>query len=187
MTISRNYIVKCPWCKSNFPNTTLTNCSNCGGTLEYEINTNALGPKPAEAPRILPAKFVKRIKYTGNVMTILGIIFTIPFFWTVIFPIIGIFCWRKGIKEANDELIPLEKGTATVGEITEIRKDFTKTINGQSPSIVEFLFEANGQKHVGYVGNVFDSVHLLKQVGDKVWVVYMPENPELSSIWPPLK
>jgi len=181
-------IIKCAWCRSQFIDNTLINCTNCGGTLEYsKSNSSESGPKPPLAPRELPKKFVRRIKYTGNVMTIIGMVFTIPFFWTVIFPIIGIFCWRKGIKEANDELIPLEHGTPVLGEITSIQKDHTKVINGRSPFTVEFLFNVGSQKYSGSVGNIFDNVDQLKQKGDKIWVVYMLDDPELSSIWPPMK
>ncbi|XDD46624.1 hypothetical protein AB3N60_00600 [Leptospira sp. WS39.C2] len=179
-------IIHCTWCKSQFPDTKLSNCSNCGGTLEYSFTSDGLGPEPPNAPRLLPPKFKRRIKYTGNVMTLIGIIFTIPFFWTILFPIIGIFCWRRGNKTANDELLPLEQGKATVGEIIDIRKDFTQSLNGQSPTVVEFKFEVGGNEMIGNVGNIYDSVHLTKKVGDKLWVVYMPNDPEKSSVWPPL-
>lgn len=181
-----NFIIKCPWCKSQFPSSVLSNCENCGGSLEYQRESNELGPKPPMAPRVLPKKFIKRVKYTSNVMTIIGIVFTIPFFWTIVFPIIGIFLWKKGIKDANNELIPLEHGTVAVGEITDIRQDFSKKINGQSPFIIEFTFEVGKQKHTGDVGNIFDRSGARKTLGDKLWVVYMPEDPSLSSIWPPL-
>jgi len=181
-------VIKCAWCRSQFVNAVLANCSNCGGTLEYSKNSGSdSGPRPPMAPRALPKKFVRRIKYTGNVMTMIGMAFTIPFFWTIIFPIIGIFCWRKGIKEANDELIPLEHGTPVLGEIISVERDYTKTINGKSPFTVEFLFTVGSQKHNGSVGNIFDNIDQQKQKGDKIWVVYMPNDPNLSSIWPPMK
>jgi hypothetical protein len=180
------HITKCPWCRSEFMNISSANCSNCGGTIEYQKNTGDAGPKPSPAPRELPKKFVKRIKYTGNVMTIIGMVFTIPLFPTIIFPIIGIIIWKKGIKEANDELIPLQNGAVVMGEISEIIHDTTKVINNQSPYTVHFLFTVGGNKYSGNVGNIFTRRELLKQPGEKVWVVYMPENPELSSLWPPL-
>lgn len=182
-----SYITKCPWCRSEFPNSVISNCPNCGGTLEYQKNTNDLGPRPSVAPREIPAKFVRRIKYTGNVYTIIGIVFTVPFFWTVLFPIIGIFLWRKGLREANEELIPLQQGAVVQGEIESVEYDYTKTINGKHPLTINFTFKANGQTHIGNVGNIFDSANKLKKAGDAVWIVYMPENPELSSVWPPMK
>ncbi|MCA0430889.1 MAG: hypothetical protein LCH32_10360 [Bacteroidetes bacterium] len=180
-------ITKCPWCRSEFLNSTISNCSNCGGTLEYQKVINDIGPKPPLAPRDIPAKFIRRIKYTGNVYTMIGIIFTVPFFWTVIFPIIGIILWKKGLKEANEELIPLKDGIAVKGEITSIEFDRSKTINGKHPLEVTFSFNANGKTLTGQVGNIFDPINNIKQVGDGVWVVYMPEDPNLSSVWPPLK
>ncbi|MCW7474152.1 hypothetical protein [Leptospira levettii] len=179
-------IIQCPWCKSQYTDKSLSNCKNCGGTLAYSYNSDELGAEPPKTPRTLPSQFVRRIKYTGNVMTLIGIFFTVPFCWTILLPIIGIFCWRKGLQTAKEELEPLELGRTTVGEITEIRKDYTQSLNGKSPTVVEFLFEANGQKHVGTVGNIYESVHLTKKIGDKLWVVYMPDEPNKSSVWPPL-
>lgn len=180
-----SHIIKCPWCRSQFTNAVISNCTNCGGPVEFQADTSLLGPKPPMAPRELPKKFVRRIKYFGNVFTMIGMVFTIPFIWSVIFPIIGIFLWRKGIKEANDELIPLEHGNVVQGEIESITMDRSKTMNGQHPFVVNFSFSINGQTHTGNVGNIFDPI--LKRRGDPVWVVYMPEDPNLSSVWPPLK
>ncbi len=90
------------------------------------------------------------------------------------------------MKTANDELIPLEQGKATVGEIIDIRKDYTQSLNGQSPTIVEFQFEFGGNQYIGNVGNIYESFHLTKKIGDKLWVVYMQNDPEKSSVWPPL-
>jgi len=120
-------------------------------------------------------------------MTIIGLVFMIAFCWTIIFPIIGYFIWKKGKKEAQDELIPLQFGTPTPGEVVSVRTDYSKVINGRSPMVVDFKFEIDGRLCGGSVGNIFTDLYLLKQPGEKVWVVYMPQNPQLSSIWPPLK
>lgn len=181
-----SHIVKCPWCRSQFANAVISNCTNCGGPVEFQKDKSTLGIKPLLAPRELPKKFVRRIKYFGNVYTMIGVIFTVPFIWTVIFPIIGIFLWRKGIKDANDELTPLMYGELTEGQIDSIEMDYSKTINGRHPLEVHFSFDANGQTITGNVGNIFDSVDQLKNPGDPVWVVYMPSDPNLSSVWPPL-
>jgi hypothetical protein len=164
-----------------------SNCKNCGGILPLINSPNDVGTKPPPAPRELPKKYIRRIKYTGNVMSMIGFVFTVVFFWSIIFPIIGIFIWRKGLREAEEELIPLQSGTPVLGEIETIQRDYSKKMNGRSPLTVTFLFNANGQTHRGSVGNIFDNIDLTKKAGDKVWVVYMPENPQLSSIWPPLK
>jgi hypothetical protein len=116
----------------------------------------------------------------------LGIVFTIPFFWSVIFPIIGIFLWRKGLRDASNELIPLQHGSIAQGEITSVEYDYSKTINGKHPLTVNFSFAVGGRTYQGNVGNIFSSINQLKQAGEGVWIVYMPENPDLSSVWPPM-
>lgn len=117
----------------------------------------------------------------------IGIFFTIPFFWSVIFPVIGIILWRKGIREAQDELLPLEQGTPVIGEISAVNIDYSKRINNRNPRTIQFTFNANGRMYAGDVPNVMDPVELWKKPGDKIWVVYMPDNPDISSVWPPLK
>ena len=92
----------------------------------------------------------------------------------------------KPLKDAKKELLPLEQGAIAIGEITDIRQDFSVKINNKSPYIIEFVFEAGGQKHVGDVGNIFDRASTMKEIGDQLWIVYMPEDPSLSSIWPPI-
>ncbi|HTF06049.1 MAG TPA: hypothetical protein VK826_18595 [Bacteroidia bacterium] len=184
--MSRFYVT-CPWCKSQFHQPDFSNCTNCGGALPVSESGGGPGSPPPPAPRVLPKSYVRSVKYFGNTYTLIGIIFTIPFFWTVIFPIIGIILWRKGIREANAELVPLEHGAHTEGKITNIAKDYTKKINGVSPKILTFVFESGGAKHVGTVPNLMDPVVHLKQPGDKIWVVYLPDNPSVSSVWPPMK
>lgn len=181
-----NFYVTCPWCKSQFYNSYASNCANCGGALPI-AEGNGPGEPPPPTPRILTKSYVRAVKYTSNVNTIIGIIFTIPFFWSVIFPIIGIFLWRKGLRDAKGELMPLEHGAHTKGEITSVRVDYSKNMNGKHPKILEFVFTANGQKWPGSVPNIMDPVELWKRPGDQIWVVYMPENPEISSVWPPMK
>lgn len=178
--------VTCPWCRSQFANPVTSNCPNCGGALPI-IGGSDAGQAPPPAPRILPRKYVRGVKYTGNVYTMIGIIFTIPFFWTILFPIIGIILWRKGLREADAELIPLQDGAHVQGEIVAVDIDYSKTLNGRHPRVVQFMFQANGRSYAGDVPNVMDPVELWRKPGDRVWVVYMPQDPDTSSIWPPLK
>lgn len=181
-----NFYVTCPWCKSRFHNSHASNCANCGGSLPVGQGDGP-GQPPPPAPRLLPKSYVRAVKYTSNVMTIMGMIFTLVFFWTGIFLILGIFLWRKGIQDAEGELIPLENGVTTKGEVTGVTVDYSKNINGRHPKILEFVFMVNGQRHAGTVPNIMDPIEHWRKPGDQIWVVYMPDNPELSSTWPPLK
>lgn len=181
-----NFYVTCPWCKSQFHNSYASNCANCGGSLPI-AEGNGPGQPPPPAPRVLPKSYIRAVKYTSNVMSILGVVFTIVFCWSVIFPIIGIFLWRKGLRDANNELIPLQHGATVKGEVTAIRVDGSKQINGRNPRILEFVFSANGQRFGGNVPNIMDPIEQWRRPGDQIWVLYMPDNPDLSSVWPPLK
>jgi hypothetical protein len=181
-----NFYVTCPWCKSQYRNSYASNCANCGGPLPI-AEDGAPGDPPPPAPRALSKSYIRAVKYTSNVYTIIGIIFTIPFFWSVIFPIIGIFLWRKGLRDAQGELQPLEFGVHTKGEITGINIDYGKRINDRHPKTLEFVFTANGQKWAGTVPNIMDPVEQWKRPGDQIWVVYMREDPNISSVWPPMK
>lgn len=183
----QSYYVTCPWCKSQFHQPTFSNCTNCGGSLPISESNGGAGQPPPPAPRLLPKAFVRSVKYYNNVNTMIGIIFTIPFFWSIIFPIIGIFLWKRGIREAKGELLPLENGMYVQGEITAINVDMSKNMNGKNPRIIEFAFTVGGRAYTGDVPNLMDPVHLWKKAGDKIWVVYMPEDPMISSVWPPMK
>lgn len=83
--------------------------------------------------------------------------------------------------------MPLENGRVAEGTVTNIVHDRSKTMNGKSPHIIEFVFNVGGQVYSGDVPNVMDPVQLWKKAGDKIWVVYMAEHPAISSVWLPMK
>jgi hypothetical protein len=153
-----SFYVTCAWCKSQFLDPKFSNCTNCGGSLPI-AEGGGPGNPPPPAPRSLPKSYVRSVKYFNNVYTMIGIIFTIPLFFTIIFPIIGIFLWKKGKRDAMGELIPLEQGAHAKGEITAIRHDYSKVINGKSPKVLEFVFESNGTTYAGNVPNIMDPIH----------------------------
>lgn len=181
-----NFYVTCPWCKSQFYQPSHSNCPNCGGSLPVSDGSGA-GAPPPPAPRELPKSFIRATKYTNNVNTIIGMVFTLVFFWSIIFPIIGIFLWRKGLRDAKNELDPLKEGAHVQGEVSSIRVDGSKNINGKHPRIIEFTYVVDGRPYRGDVPNLMDPIDLWKKPGDKIWVVYMRDNPEISSVWPPMK
>ncbi len=94
--------------------------------------------------------------------------------------------WPKGLKDANNELIPFQHGSIAQGKIITVEYDYSKTINGRHPLTVNFSFAVGGRTHQGNVENIFTSINQLKQSGEAVWIVYIPENPELISVWPPM-
>jgi hypothetical protein len=188
-----NTSVTCPWCATYYPaRPTTTNCMNCGGILPKGIS-NQLGEKPSLPPRALPKKFINQVMLWKNTKAFIGVIFivigipTIPLFgFGLIFTLVGYFLYKSGRKEGFEKITALQNGIAAEGEISEISYDTSETINGKHPYLVKYMFTtASGQPQADSVKSWDDNNALLKK-GDKIWVVYIPENPQISSPWPPM-
>lgn len=104
----------CPWCAAAAPDPTREVCGNCAGPLPAPIlapqpaapaqgwgqagaqpfamaqPSRGPGPMPPPPPRQLPKAYVNRVLYWHNIFFMLGFIFTVFFFWTIIFPAVGI-------------------------------------------------------------------------------------------------
>lgn len=185
--------VTCPWCGTYYPvRPTMSNCMNCGGILPKGIS-NELGIKPPLAPRELPKKFKKQVLLWKNTKALVGFIFlcigipTIPLFgFGLIFTILGYFLYKNGKKEGIEKIAALENGLATEGEIVEVTYVATESINGKHPYLIKYTFETEtGQTQLDSVKSWDDSNALL-QKDNKIWVVYLSENPQISSPWPPM-
>ena len=178
-------VVHCGWCSSSNQRHLVDHCDNCGGPL-MALPGNDPGPKPPVLPRVLPKGYWMRAMVWGNVLVGIGLIFTIVFCWTLLFPMIGIplgyFGWRK----ARRWLDALEKGVPTVGEITEVKLDRSQTSNKQHPWRIDFKFERHdGGTSDGYV-EAWDDVNAQRKPGDRLWIVYVEDRPEAHAIWPPV-
>lgn len=184
--------ITCPWCKTYYavlPN--YANCRNCGGPLPKPISKNR-GEKPDPAPRFLPTKFKNQLLYWKNTFSLVGIIFMIvgtplilAFGFGLIFVIIGYFLYKKGKTTANETIQALEHGSCTEGIIEDIRLDYSQNINGRNPFIISYSFLAGNTKQIDNIV-CWDEQNQLRTISDEIWVVYMPENPSISSPWPPI-
>lgn len=187
-----NNSVTCPWCNTFYPIRPTTNCMNCGGTLPIGIS-NELGEKPSLAPRELPKKFIRNVMLWKNTKALIGVVFlcvgipTIPLFgFGLIFSSIGYYLYKSGKKEGLEKITALQNGIATEGEIFQIGFDTSESINGRNPYLIKYTFTTkNGQTQLDSVKSWDDNNAFLK-IGDKTWVVYIPENPQISSPWPPM-
>jgi len=90
------------------------------------------------------------------------------------------FGWR----EAKSELRALVWGDTAKGELLSVQQNTSIQVNGRYPWRIEFSFEVRGEKQVGSV-DCWDDSDGLRQPGEPVWVVYDPEKPNLSALWPP--
>ncbi|MFN8283905.1 MAG: DUF3592 domain-containing protein [Chitinophagales bacterium] len=191
LTIDRS--VTCPWCKSYYSSYPLSpNCVNCGGPLPKAIGADK-GEKPEEPPRVLPKKFVHQVMYWRNTHSLIGIVFiaigiptTFAMGFGLIFLAVGIFLYRYGRKVGQEKIQALSNGVAVDGTITEIYQDTSQSINGRHPYIIKYQFTTREGAQQADSVTSWDDNSTLRNHGDGIWIVYIPENPTISSPWPPI-
>lgn len=186
---------KCPWCDVGVTDPARQVCRNCGGPLPPPT-VRPVGPAPpppvdpglapAPPPRPIPKQYRNRVLYWGNVHTLIGMIFTLVFFWTIVFPIIGIFLWKHGKKRAERELRALEYGVPVLGQLTGVAQDMSQTINNRHPWIVHYAFMTPRGARQG-TDQGWEPSNVFRRPGDPVWVVYLDDDPDCSAIWPPVR
>jgi len=180
---------------------------NCGGVLPHRDHESA-GDPPPPPPRPLPKEFVRRARRSSQFELIFGGIFAgVGTFLAVVFTIIGIaaalwvfvligpliFLVFGGIGfgvlfwgrwRSNRLIQVLAHGVAAEGVIDDVYIDNTIQVNGRSPWQVHYSFKSNDVWHNG-------SQHAWQRDGAlhpgiKVYVVYLPQDPGVNSIYPPL-
>lgn len=180
-------VVRCGWCgRANHRHET-AHCLSCGGPLPALPGGNP-GPRPPATPRQLPQAFVRRVRFFGNTMVLIGVFFTVVFFWTVLFALIGIPLAWFGNRKALDQLHALREGRPTRGTISAIYRDRSQQINNQHPWKIDWAYERHDGTTATASAIFWDDVNARRQPGDVVWVVYGErEGRQTAAIWPPLK
>lgn len=189
LTIQRS--VTCPWCRTYYESYPAPNCVNCGGPLPKAGADK--GEKPHAPPRILPKKFIHQVMLWRNTHSMIGVIFMVIGIPTIvamgfglIFVTVGYFLLRHGRKVGQEKINALTNGVAAEGIITEMVKDTTQSINGQHPYIIQYTFTTNEGSLQQDSVTSWDDNNTFRNHGDNIWVVYIPENPTISSPWPPI-
>ncbi len=197
----------CAWCGTGYAEFR-PRCESCGGALPAAPGAPPVDPPPPP-PRALPPGFRRRVLYTKNVMTMIGLGFTgIGGFLTLIFAIIaiagrepslflgagfsalfltgGIFMLRFGLRRGRGILLAFEHGVATQGRVTDVYLDTSIKINNRSPWAVEYAFEAGGRSVRGkahaWDADLVQELH----AGGPVHVLYVENDPERSTLYPPM-
>jgi hypothetical protein len=149
----------------------------------------------------LPNGFAFRVKWSRNIMVIIGSIFFLvgglmlaatlaAKAWIAVFP--GLFClggffmFLNGRKTAHGILHAFRNGIAVPGEIAEVSVDTTQSINDRHPWRLVYHFPVDGQEHEGVLTS-FDSTIATRSRGQPVWVLYVPEDLEQNTLYPPLR
>jgi hypothetical protein len=204
-------MITCPWCGTHYQ-TFQPNCQNCGGPLSLveEESTSSLPqdaiPTPPPAPRPVPKSYVWRLLFTEGwsiaafILGLVGFIFSLvgagltigilTAFVGITFLLLGlallgagiwVFVWRyqNALKIVN----VLREGEATRGQITELQENYSVTINGRHPWVIHYKFQANGQDQDGKV-TVLSQPGEQFQAGRTVCILYLPNAPKWSSVYP---
>ncbi len=205
-------MITCPWCGTSYLSFQ-PNCQNCGGPLPppdnpiLSANANEEQPPlPPAAPRPISQKYAFRLLASDGgaiaslVFLLLGFIFlvvgagltlgVITAFVGVPFVLLGllflgvggaVLLWRY--QTANKIVSVLKQGEATRGEIIDLRENYSVTVNGRHPWVIQYRFEAGGQSHDGKVTTLNQPGPQL-QSGKAVCVLYLPAAPQWNSIYP---
>jgi len=201
----------CPWCGTSYL-TFQPNCSNCGGTLPAvdekieSSNHSEILLIPPSAPRPISDRYVWRL-LSGDgwwivslVFVILGVVFSlvgagltigvitafvgIPFLFLGIgFLVSGGWVFIGRYQNAQQVVKVLREGQATRGQIIEMHVNYSVSINGRNPWVIQYQFQANGQDYQGKV-TTLNQPGPQMQAGKAVYVLYIPTAPQWSSIYP---
>jgi hypothetical protein len=177
----------------------LSLCPQCGGPLAPPLGQN-LGPEPPPAPRTLPKAYVRRVRWTENIATMVGpgfvavgLLFAVPMIanklWVAVLPLFfvlgGVSMFRYGWKIAAARLRAFRFGKAVQGSIYQVGVDATQHVNGKHPSKVIYHFQVGDQMLEGVIIS-FDTTATRRSSGQPVWVLYNEADPTENAIYPPL-
>jgi hypothetical protein len=213
MASERGTSIRCTWCRFYYPaRPTSGTCNNCGGPLPPPSGLER-GASPPPAPRTLPSAYRKSVLVGRNVFSILGIVFSsigalmlvvavvvgataghsrgapiaalVNGILTLVWAGIGVPMLLVGLGRGKRKLAALVDGAAVEGEITGVTVNRSVRINGRSPWVIAYGFPAASGPATGRAES-FEPHEGEREAGDKVWVVYLPSDPSVSTIWPPV-
>ncbi len=203
-------MITCPWCGTAYP-TFQSNCKNCGGPLLPPRETASPSdaetlPVPPPPPRPISNNYAMRLLFmdgwgiAGFVFGLLGTIFTllgfgltlgiitafvgIPFLGVgLVFLAAGIplLAWRY--QEKQKIVGVLRHGQAMQGQITGIQQNLNVRINHRHPWVISYRFQVMGREYPGETTTLSQPGEHL-QPGKPAWVLYLPNTPELNTIYP---
>ncbi len=89
------------------------------------------------------------------------------------------------MRRAKQKLTALERGIGAEAEVTSVQLNTSVKINNRSPWVVSYAFRA-GSADVQGSAETYKAVESDHRRGDKIWVVYLPEDADVSTVWPPI-
>jgi len=89
----------------------------------------------------------------------------------------------KSYQQAQGAAKVLKDGDAVIGQIEDIRQNLNVQVNGRHPWTVVYSFELDDKSYQDRV-TTLTRPEMGLHPGKKVYVLYMPDDPELSTIYP---
>jgi len=203
-------MITCPWCGTNYA-TFQPSCRNCGGSLplpaERAPEPTATGVTvPPPAPRDVPRNYAWRTlaadgwAIAGGVFLLMGAIFSIVGFGLTIGIVTafvglpfaglgmlmlgggtGLLVWRYQQAQQVEQV--LREGEAVLGEIAQVYQNLHVQVNGRNPWTVAYRYQVAGESYEGKVTTLMRP-DLRQQPGKGVYVLYWPDKPGQSTIYP---
>jgi len=93
----------------------------------------------------------------------------------------GVLIWRYRMGQRQVQV--LKWGEATLGCVSDFQENYSVMVNGRHPWSIAYQYEANGQSYTGKVTTLSQPRDQL-QPGRPVYVLYLRDNPVLSSLYP---
>lgn len=201
----------CPYCGTSYV-TFRPNCQNCGAPLpppdtdlyaslpEDQVLTPPPPPRPISDRYAWRLLLTDGVAITGGVFALLGVIFGITgLFLTVLvvtafvgipFALLGLvflavggglLAWRY--QNASRVVRVLREGTAAIGRIVNVTENYAVQVNNRHPWSIDYQFQANGGEVTGRVTTLNPPGAQL-QPGRRACILYLPEKPEINSLYP---
>lgn len=195
------HFVPCPWCMQRNPDDALT-CRFCGGPLTAGERMPSLPPPP----RRLPKGYAWRLLMSsvgfpiGGTFLVLGL----PMFcifagagllsqlWlllligsglSLLFVIFGAGLLYMAWNRVARYLRCYRHGLLTEGQVSEVFEDHSVVINGTFPWVIRYQYTAQGQNWEGEA-RLERSFPEAYAAGQRVYVLYLPDAPDSSVLFP---
>jgi membrane protein implicated in regulation of membrane protease activity len=130
------------------------------------------------------AAFLGLPHYVGYLVGGISAFVGLPFlFLGLVFLAVGgsFLAWRYQLNRRQVQVLKL--GDAVLGCVTDMQQNFAVRVKGRFPWSIAYQYEVDGQNYTGNATTLNQPRSQL-QPGRPVYVLYLPENPVLSSLYP---
>ncbi|WP_255207760.1 hypothetical protein [Myxococcus sp. AM009] len=196
--------IVCPGCGHAVTVSAEALCMKCGASLEAALSA-ARGPPPPLPPRRLTRAqraAVSRPKlhkhymlgtlglWAGVMLLPVGLLLVRPLLLqAAIFIGVGLLfrrtSWPVALRrEQRRQLKALVWGLPAAAEVTRVERQVAPSLHAGRLVQLDYVFTVHGQRVEGSLPSTH-AADLLRRPGERVWAVYVAEDPGASALWPP--